>query len=62
LVEHAPLFHHNGTAWAFYLLNRASRPAAPLAPQPRRKLADDIARTVIQQMTAPEDGNEVAEA
>ena len=62
MVEHAPLFHHNGTAWAFYLLKMAALPAATLEPQARRKLADDIARTVIQQMTAPEDGNEVAEA
>ena len=34
-----------------------------LTPQARQRLmADDIARTVIQQMTAPEDGNDVAEA
>lgn len=28
----------------------------------RRERTDDIARTVIQQMTAKEDGNDVAEA
>lgn len=62
MAEHAPLFHHNGTAWAFYWLKMAALTAATLPSQARQRLADDIARTVIRQMTAPEDGNDVAEA
>ena len=59
---HHPSLADTLAAGSLLIRSAYRQAAATLAPQARRKLADDIARTVIQQMTAPEDGNDVAEA
>lgn len=59
---HHPSLADTLAAGSLLIRSAYRQAAATLTPQARRKLADDIARTVIQQMTAPEDGNDVAEA
>lgn len=59
---HQPSLADTLAAGSLLIRSAYREAAATLTPQARRKLADDIARTVIQQMTAPEDGNDVAEA
>lgn len=59
---HHPSLADTLAAGSLLIRSAYRQAAATLAPQACRKLADDIARTVIQQMTAPEDGNDVAEA